>query len=139
MPYWHSNTWKVTLVGWLEWNMPGLDFCHEKGVYIKNWLYLRHIFALVRNVFLIQHVKNIYFCVMLLELQSMISVIVIKDIVGTYNARICGNTIFWINNMYHRSVHQKLKLKIFKTIVFRPLFLYIRCTFIFIYLHNFNF
>ena len=63
----------------------------------------------------------------------MISVIVIKDIVGNYNARICGNTIFLINNMYHRSVPQKLKLKIFRTIVFMPLFqIYMRCTFVLI-------
>ena len=61
----------------------------------------------------------------------MISPIVMKDMDGTYNARICGNTIFLINNMYHSSVPQKLKLKIFRAIVFMPLFqIYIRCIFV---------
>ena len=103
----------------------------ERGLHQELTL-LKTYICLGKKRLFIQHVKHIYIYVMWLQLQSMISVIVIKDIVGTYNARICGNTIFWINNMYHRSVHQKLKLKIFKTIVFRPLFLYIRCTLILI-------
>ena len=130
-PSWHSNTWNVILIGWLEWNMPDLGFCCAKEVYIKN---CKTYICLDRKLFVYStHEAHLF-------LRHVMAWVTIYDI--SYRDERHGRHLqcknLWecdisLNNMYHRSVPQKLKLKIFRTIVFMPLFqIYMRCTFVLI-------